>query len=140
MSIFRSISGFFSSKGGEQSIPCPHTEPDRASVSESESVAAAIDTCSGVYGLGDVAPVGISSRRTSSASIKSASLSLIGPDIEPPDVDLSHLNEQEQAQIAAVIARARMQMLLDEEAAEHPQTPPRQVNSIIISLSSVHLV
>lgn len=136
MSIFRSISGFFSSKGGEQVVPCSHTEPDRTTVSESE--VATIDACSGAFGVGDVAPVGISSRRTSSASIKSASLSLIGPDIEPPDVDLSHLNEQEQAQIAAVIARARK--LLDEEVSEHLQTPPRQVDITITSPLSIHLV
>lgn len=121
MSIFRSISGFFASKGGEQSTPGQHAESDRASISESDSLTGMVDASSVVSGTGEAAAPGILSRRTSSTSIKSLSLSLIGPDIEPPEVDLSHLNEDEQAQIAAVIARARKQMQIEDEHQETPK-------------------
>src|SRR6218665_590458 len=105
MSIFGSISGFFSAIG--------RTGSDSH---ESGSLSESLSESSSIQSIADTQTSG--SRRTSAVS-------LVGPTVpamlDTPEVDLSHLSEEERAQIAAVIARAKtLQTLEDLTGGDQP--------------------
>lgn len=107
MSIFGSISGFFSAIGrtGTESH-------ESGSLSESLSESSSIQSVTETQTSG--------SRRTSAASLVGPTGPSVAAILDTPEVDLSHLSEEERAQIAAVIARAKTLQTLDDLTGGEP--------------------